>query len=225
MREEKFLNALAFLDDSMIEAVNKRREQKKKQKMYVMRILAGVACMCIVFAGLLVSNTLYLFLQDKFKYTGDYWNRQEGSWRNEESIIGVKPRPTIETNDELEINILETPVWIYYVDQNQLQREQRKYRVVSREEIFAEWRILNGIGEEVELIHCELEDNSTTAYSKINGTGIVTTTAADYFILRLVVSANISNYYDEIDSELLLESLKKTMMLGKEYDEYYISFE
>lgn len=104
MREEKFLNALEFLDDSMIEAVNKRRERKKKRKMYMMRILAGAACLCIVFAGLLVSNTLYLFLQDKFKYTEDYWNnhRWEGSWGNEESIIGVKPEPTIENNKESE---------------------------------------------------------------------------------------------------------------------------
>lgn len=92
------------------------------------------------------------------------------------------------------------------------------------DEVFAAWREASGIGDEVELVKCEIKDNSTDTEKEVNGETVVEHTVGDYFILNVTISKNIEDYYDRIDSELLLDSLKQTMTgySDIEFDEYHL---
>lgn len=98
-------------------------------------------------------------------------------------------------------------VWIYYVDGNAISREQATLPKTSQA-VFASWKEKNGIGEEVVLLD------------------VTESPEEDGAALYITVSANIETYYETIDAELLLESLKQTMTGYSElvYDEYHISF-
>ena len=75
------------------------------------------------------------------------------------------------------------------------------------EEVFAAWREANGIGTEVEFVNCEIKYDGKTP-SGANPPNH----EADHYTLNLTISKNIEDYYDRIDSELLLQSLKDTML-------------
>lgn len=117
-------------------------------------------------------------------------------------------------------------VQIYYVSDGEVLSKTRTMRY-DPEIIFAAWREENGIGEEVRLIAHEIEDNGTTTKKEVAGVSLVKCHSGDYFIYNLTVSKNLEDYYDRIDSELLLESLKQTMLgyLSMEFDEYHLTLE
>lgn len=71
-----------------------------------------------------------------------------------------------------------------------------------------------------------IDSNSKTAVSEFDGEGVVNHEVGNYHIYNLIYKI-IENYYDTIDRELLLESLKRTMTgySGIEYDEYHLILE
>ncbi len=95
---------------------------------------------------------------------------------------------------------------------------------LSAENAFIAWREANNIGDEVEFVKCEIKDNSFDTEKVTGGVAVVEHTVGDYFILNVTISKNIENYYDRIDSELLLDSLKQTMTgySDIEFDEYHL---
>ncbi len=101
---------------------------------------------------------------------------------------------------------------------------------LSAESAFIAWREANNIGDEVEFVKCEIKDNGFDTEKVIGGVAVVEHTVGDYFILNITISKNIENYYDRVDSELLLDSLEQTMRHFKEdcfnvdleYDEYHL---
>ncbi len=113
-------------------------------------------------------------------------------------------------------------VWIYYVDGDEISREQQ-YLPMSAEDVFIAWREKNGIGNEVEFIQVKIDSNGKTTVEN----GMAAHQIGDHFVYNLTISKSIENYYDTIDSELLLESLKKTMTgySNLEYDEYNLILE
>lgn len=114
-------------------------------------------------------------------------------------------------------------VWIYYADGGEIKREQ-EYLPESAEDIFYAWRDKNGLGEDVKFIKARIESNGKTT---VDSNGAAKHEIGDYFIYNLTISKNIENYYDNIDSDLLLESLKRTMTERSsiKYDEYNLILE
>lgn len=125
-----------------------------------------------------------------------------------------------------ETSVLEDDVWIYYVDGDVVTSEKEFLPYVPNE-IFAAWREKNGIGDEVKLIACRIDSNATTSTFEFEGKEYVRHEMGDYFILNLTVSVNMENYYEKIDSELLLQTLEQTMTgySDIEFDEYHLIFE
>lgn len=125
-----------------------------------------------------------------------------------------------------EAAILEENVWIYYVDGQTIAREERFLPCQPRD-IFAAWKEKNRIGDEVELIRVHIDSNSTTTVREFEGMSLVEHKLGDYFILNLTVSANLEDYYDAVDPDLLLDSLQQTMSgySSMEYDEYHLILE
>lgn len=117
-------------------------------------------------------------------------------------------------------------VWIYYVNGDEICR-QREYLPVSPKEIFDVWKEKNSIGDDVEFIEVRIDSNSKTTDSKFNGDDVVMYEIGDYFVYNITVTKTIENYYDTINSELLLKSLKQTMIgySDIQYDEYNLVLE
>ncbi len=112
---------------------------------------------------------------------------------------------------------------IFYVADGKICSKTQRMEL-SGENAFIAWREANNIGDEVEFVKCEIKDNSTDTEKVIGGVAVVEHTVGDYFILNITISKNIENYYDRVDSELLLDSLKQTMTgySDIEFDEYHL---
>lgn len=117
-------------------------------------------------------------------------------------------------------------VRIYYVDGNEI-KETQEYLPLSAEEIFAVWREKNGIGDEVTFGGVKIENNGNTIEYKSNGADVTRHEIGDYFVYNITISKRMEEYYDKIDSELLLDTLKKTMTgyFDIQYDEYHLLLE
>ncbi len=111
-------------------------------------------------------------------------------------------------------------VLIYYVNGAELACES-EYLEADPQLVFAAWKEKNGIGEEVLLLDCEIRSNATANIKD----GMVEHVLGDYHRLYLTVSKNLETYYEAVDSELLLESLKQTMWEYSDVQEYHLILE
>ncbi len=111
-------------------------------------------------------------------------------------------------------------VSIYYVNGAELACET-EYLEADPQLVFASWKEKNGIGEEVLLLDCEIRSNATINIKD----GMVEHVLGDYHRLYLTVSKNLETYYEAVDSELLLESLKQTMWEYSDVQEYHLILE
>lgn len=181
------------------ELIEKAKEIKKSYKAILLSMGALAACLLLIILAPYIKNI-----------TGH---------------DGIKYDNTLSEQDT-ETAIVSDNVWIYYVDGSQIKSEQQ-FLQLSTEEIFYAWRDKNGLGEDVKYIRVKIDSNSTTTESEVNGSTIISHKLGDYFIFNITISKNIENYYDKVDSKLLLESLKKTMTKysSLEYDEYHIYLE
>lgn len=178
--------------------VKKAKEKKKLNKKVWFTVGSLAACAVLVFCLPFIFSSGFL----------------------NDSITTGSPAPDGETAIEYK------DVWIYYVKEDSLEREMQ-YLPIKASEIFYSWKQENGIGDEVVLIDYRIESDSTTSTSEFDDEGVVKHELGDYRILNVTVSKNIEEYYNTIDSELLLESLKQTMTgyIGLEFEEYHIFFE
>ncbi|MCH5198827.1 MAG: hypothetical protein J1E34_07975 [Oscillospiraceae bacterium] len=117
-------------------------------------------------------------------------------------------------------------VWIYYVDGEEIRREN-EWLKLSPEIIFNAWRDKNGLGDEVKFIKVNIDTGGKTAESEFESEKAENNEIGSYRVYNLTITKSIENYYDNINSELLLESLKRTMTeySGFEYNEYHLMLE
>ncbi len=111
-------------------------------------------------------------------------------------------------------------VSIYYVNGAELACET-EYLEADPQLVFASWKEKNGIGEDVLLLDCEIRSNATINTKD----SMVEHVLGDYHRLYLTVSKNLETYYEAVDSELLLESLKQTMWEYSDVQEYHLILE
>ena len=130
------------------------------------------------------------------------------------------------SSPDTEMAIERGNIVIYYVTETGLKTETVELEFTAAT-VFEAWKEANGIGADVELISCLIEDNSSTLTHGTGEDAVVEHQLGDYFILNITVSKSLENYYDSVDSALLLESLEKTMTgySDIEYDEYHLTFE
>ena len=117
-------------------------------------------------------------------------------------------------------------VWIYYVNGEEIRSEQELLRL-SPEIIFNAWRDKNGLQDDVKFIKVNINSSGKTTESEFEGENAENNGVGSYRTYYLTITKSIENYYDNINSELLLESLKRTMTeySGFEYNEYHLILE
>ena len=131
-----------------------------------------------------------------------------------------------ESSPDTEMAIERGDVMIYCVAESGLKTETVELEFTAST-VFEAWKEANGIGADVLLISCLIEDNSSTTTHGTGEDAVVEHKIGDYFILNITLSKSLENYYNSIDSALLLESLEKTMTgySDIEYDEYHLTLE
>ena len=98
---------------------------------------------------------------------------------------------------------------IYYLQDGILQSVSEELN--DTQAVFDEWKKLNGIGEEVQLVETWTEySDSSVEYSSYDGeSGAAYSPGGGVFMVR--VSKELENYYDTLDLVLLRVSLRNTM--------------
>jgi len=206
MNSFDILKAIGDVDD---EYVTKAKLRKKSHKTLWITLGSSLAACLVLFVGVPLM----------FAMRGASSADPGASLHGEYVQIGVDTSP------------IYADAKIFYVDDGKI-CSKTQYINLSPENAFAAWREANGIGDEVKFIKFQIKDNSVTnEIEPSGGASGIENIAGDYFILNVTISENIENYYDRIDSELLLESLERTMKdydedtffdRGIEYDEYHL---
>lgn len=111
---------------------------------------------------------------------------------------------------------------IYYVDGGQIV-SKTVFLPGTMQDVFACWREANGIGEEVQLLRSEVKSNGTE-YSDDSVAGYQ---VGDSFTICITVTQNLSDYCTGDQGDLLLESLKQTMIGDSwlTYSDYILTLE
>ncbi len=205
MRSIDILNAVGEVDDEFVTKAKAKKASRKKLWIALGSSLA--ACLALVLAVPIV-----------FTMRG----------ASAPAPGAVEPPGAAEHPEDYGYPYLETaPVFddvkIFYVADGKICSKTQRMEL-SAENAFIAWREANNIGDEVEFVKCEIKDNSTDRTIAIGGETFTEHIMGDYFILNITISKNIENYYDRIDSELLLDSLKQTMTgySDIEFDEYHL---
>lgn len=209
MNAENLLDAIGMIDD---ECIQNAKPKTSSFKQVCITIGSLAACLGLIML-IPILRQFGTFMNETDEYTA------QSSHYTVKSSAAVQSSVAVVTSGE---------VWIYYVDGDtvSVEKSDMSYAV---QDIFAAWKRKNGIGEEVKLIDWKQDsqgDYSTTL--EFEGKEYIKYTLPNYFILHVTVSKNIENYYDKIDSKLLLKSLEETMKLHHrltEYDEYYLILE
>ena len=91
--------------------------------------------------------------------------------------------------------------------------------------VFARWKVLNSIGDEVELVKYFIDSNGTETVYGEGDEAVVEHEIGDYFELYVTVSSEIKAYSD--GNEALLDTLERTMrsFAPMEIDEYHLVIE
>lgn len=209
-------------------------KKRKKRNKIILTIVPLVVCLC----ALSVTAIPTAFSGEKTSSSERPTSETSGETESEALTPEEPPKNTKPTNGStantssatssttIATVIVEDNVTVYYVTENGIQSEEI-FLPCTPKEVFSAWKAKNGIGDEVELIKTEIKDNSVTESSEEDGSQVITHTVGDYFILNIMVSKNLENYYASLGEDLLCESLKKTMTGYNriEFDEYHLYLE
>ncbi len=206
MRADELLDAIGQADDDCIKRAREPLAHKAHRRWWV---AAGSLAACLV---------LFLCMPALIARKGANSAAPEQNDATGEGADDSGLRYPESNDDALAYD----DVMVYYVHNGVLESGV-KTLPLAPQDVFAAWRDANSIGDEVKLLHIGIEDNSTTVDNGVT----VEHAVGEYFILRLTVSAVLTEYYEVLDETLLLESLKKTMTgyLDIDFDEYHLTLE
>lgn len=214
MKEEQIYDGITNIREDLIEWAGNYEfrktgeKQTGNRKLLWITLASAAACLMLIFA-----TPLLLFA-----------TRRCGS----DAPVGTTcedgtPHGSVRPGDNAPESVMNKKmVWIYYVNAGDISIDQH-YVKLQAAEVFEVWKEKNGIGDEVLLLGCESRSDVTIEQPGVT----VTQVPGEYRCLYLTVSKNLESYYNVVDSELLLESLKQTMTgySGVEYPEYHLILE
>lgn len=183
MKEKRLLNELGNVNDEFIEQAKPKAKSNRKKLYNAIGAVAATAAVFVVALG--VGNVV-------LKNIGT----------NGTEITSSSAIANESTNDTaLEYRNID----IYYLNGSNTEKES-KYLACDPEVIFAEWKKLNSIGDDVRFIKCFINSNGKEVINE-STVGYIT---GDKATLELTISVDIKKYYDKYGEEPLLSSLKKT---------------
>lgn len=126
---------------------------------------------------------------------------------NDLKIIDDRPEVAPPVISDEDTALEQADVNIYYVDNENIEYKT-EFLPLSPRYIFAFWKYYNKIGEEVTLNDIHIE-NDGSEYAEPNIAGY---NGSDGYIMNVIVSSNLKEYYKYIPEDKLIESLKQTLL-------------
>lgn len=213
MTEFDLFDSIGNVDYELIE---KAKQPEKQNRKIFLAVTSAAAC--AVFA---CSVIITAYNMNKNNSTGIYTGVSSAvdtsmiSPKNVESADNVTTGgadsefPVLEYSNETAIE--EMPFEIYYVRNGNIEHKTTKTSASARA-VFEVWKNENHIGEEVKLINVNLsQSGQETSEYEYSGVDVATHKSAGKTIYTVKITKNIENYYDDTESELLLETLRKTL--------------
>ena len=185
MTQEKLIDAITDLDSDILNRyfdmkADLAAKKKPRKRTWVKWASLAAACFVLVITATFVTQ--YIPTEYNLNY----------------SYVGANGKETY---------IADKNVWIYYVDNDEIERERVKLPCTA-ENVFITWKHLNSVGDEVELIECKIVSNGNESTSEFEGQGVANYEPGDYFVLNITVTKNLQSYEEY---ELLIDSLEKSM--------------
>lgn len=189
MNEFLLVDAITCIDNDLIEKyismksiLQKKQDTSKKHKIFRWSAIVA-ACMIVVILATFIIPYIPVRYELNYSYIG--------------------------TNGQ-EIYILDSNIWIYYVDGSNMKRE-RVTLPCTAENIFITWKYLNNIGDDVELIDYEVVITGMENITDFEGESVANDEQAEHFVLNITVSESIRNYGSGDSYEKLITSLEMSM--------------
>ena len=181
MTNTNLLQAMGRIDPKLIaDAAPDVAQKKSVNKTWVKWASAVAACLVLVISATFITQ--YIPTEYNLNY----------------SYVDANGRETF---------IADKNVWVYYVDNGDIERERVKLPCTA-ENVFITWKHLNSIGDDVKLLECKITSNGKEITSDFDGKDVVNYNQGDYFVLNITVTKNLQSYEG---CEVLVDSLKKSM--------------
>lgn len=196
MTNTNLLQAMGRIDPKLIaDAAPDVPQKKRTNKMWVKCASAVAACLVLVIAVTFITQ--YIPTEYNLNY----------------SYVGANGK---------EMYIADENVWIYYVDNGDIERERVKLPCTA-ENVFITWKHLNKISDDVKLIEYKIISNGNEITSEFEGKGVVEYEQGDHLILNITVSEKLKSYDNQT---ALIESLKDSMAgySNIDFDEVNVSW-
>ena len=239
MTKFDLFDSIGNVDDELIE---KAIEPKKSSKKAFLAITSVAACAVFACAAVLIVQNMnktnnVAVDSGASSAIGTSSVKPVNEDSSDNGAVGGSSSETsvlVDGSDEIKNESSETiyeqiPVEMYKIKDGKLVHSKLVLDA-DPQKIFVVWKSENDIGEEVKLVDVRLDDNGTDTVSEYSGVEVATHTKGDHTILTITVTNNLEDYYEIEDyycyrsQELVLESLKKTMlsMCEPKPDEYQL---
>ena len=225
MTKFDLFDSIGNVDDELIE---KATEPKKSSKKAFLAVTSVAACAVLACAAVLIVQNMNKTNNVAVDSgASSAIGTSSGKPVNEESpengVAGGSSSETPVLEDSVEKALEQMPFDIYYVANGKI-KQKTIVTDASPENLFDIWKKENKIGDEVRFISAKLSDNGTTEISEHSGVEVATHKVGDHTVYTLTITKNLEQYYDSIEKEVLLDSLKKTMlsMCEPKPDEYQL---
>ena len=181
MTNTNLIHAMGHIDPKLIaDAAPDVPQKKSVNKTWVKWASTVAACLILVISATFITQYI------PTEYSLNY------------SYVDANGRETF---------IADKNVWVYYVDNGDIERERVKLPCTA-ENIFITWKHLNSIGDDVKLLEYKITSNGKEITSNFDGKEIANYEQGDYFVLNITVTKNLQSYED---CEALVDSLEKSM--------------
>lgn len=184
------MDAISYLDADLLakhleikEKLKNRFKNKKKANLSRISVIAACLCLIITLSAIIIRPYIPTEYNLNYSYVGE---------------------------NGKEIFIPDSNIWVYYVDDGEVERERVKLPSTPKN-VFITWKYLNNIGEEVSLIKCEVIGDGIESVLTYDENKVYEHGDNSVFTLNIIVSESLNNYIDETNRDVLIDSLKKSI--------------
>ena len=199
MKADELSGYIGEIDDELIINAKKSRP---KYKNILLVIGSMAACITIAGAG------IFVFMNRKPQIYNGY---TEKGTDTSSVVTGGAVSEKLHTEESVETAPEYITSDIYFIRDGKTEFKSIEHKATPQD-LFYLWKNMNFIGDDVQFISVKIESDASVTESEVDGQGVATYHIGRHYVYNLTITKDIENYYSVCDRNLLLETLKKTML-------------
>ncbi len=225
MTKFDLFDSIGNVDDKLIDKAMEPKEASKKVFLAITSVAACavVACAAVLIVQNMIKSSNVIVDSGASSKVGTSSVKPVNEESPENGLAGGASSEDPVPEDSDEKTLEQMPFKIYYIANGKTEQKTIVTNA-SPKNLFDIWKAENKIGDEVRFISAKLSDNGITDICEYSGIEVATHKVGDHTVYTLTITKNLEQYYGSIGKELLLDSLKKTMigMCDPKPDEYQL---